>query len=163
MTLTNDQALDVVIGCVKKVGGRLIGPADSLSSGGIVDQPRLTSLQSQIVANQTLGVAKFEHRLPPAVLGNLGTGDSVQDAADVVRDNAVPAAAAAAAMPMGFADGSSGKTRAIGQPKQPAAAKSSARPTRKRTVKKATAGKQRAKTAKRPKRRPRKSSRRGRK
>jgi len=166
MALTNVEALDVVIGCVKKAGGRDIGPTDSLSSGGIVDAPRLTSLKTLIVANKTLGVAKFDHTLDPAVLGNMSTGDSAQDAADVVRDNAVAVAAAAMAAPMGFAAGSSraAAPRAAAPPKPKPAAppkpKPAARATQKRKVKKAGSPKRGRKPAKRTTTRRRKSSRR---
>jgi len=164
MTLTNAQALDVVIGCVNKVGGRLIGPTDSLSAGGIVDQARLTSLKTQIVANKTLGVAKFEHKLDPAVLGNMSTGDSAQDAADVVRANADPVAAAAIAAPMGFAGGRPAAATRAAAPRATAPPKSkpkrAARAPRKRKPSKAASAKRGRKPAKRATTRRRKSSRR---
>ena len=89
MALTNIEALEVVIGCVKKVGGDTIGPADTLDDGGITDEGRLKSLRSQIVADPTTGVKKFQHLIEASALEDIATDDTGQDVADVVRDNAI--------------------------------------------------------------------------
>jgi hypothetical protein len=90
MALTNLQALGVVLACVKAVGGRNVGPTDALADGGVVDDPRLNALRSTIVTDPGIGVRQCGHRIAASALDGLGTNDSAQDAADVVRDNAVP-------------------------------------------------------------------------
>ncbi len=90
MALTNLQALDVILACVQAVGGRNIGPNDSLADGGVVDEPRLNALRSTIVTDAGIGVGKFGHRIAASALDGLGTDDFAQGAADVVRGNAVP-------------------------------------------------------------------------
>lgn len=90
MALTRTQALDVVIGSVKKVGGHLVGPTDTLEDGG-VDGKRVPALISTIVGNQKTGVLQFQHEIEPSTLADTSSDDEARDVADVVKANATPA------------------------------------------------------------------------
>lgn len=89
MALTTTQALDVVIGSVKKVGGHLVGPTDTLEDGG-VDAERVPALISTIVGNRKTGVPQFQHEIEPSTLADTSSGDDARDVADVVKANATP-------------------------------------------------------------------------
>jgi hypothetical protein len=92
MPLTNIQALDVVIGCVNAVSGRIPTPTQTLAAGGIVSAPHLQVFKANVVANPDRGVGQFNHDITAAALRGVATGDVVQAVAEVVRANATPAA-----------------------------------------------------------------------
>jgi hypothetical protein len=91
MALTNKQSLAVVIRCIFDISERIVGPTETLASGGITTAGRVQALKNLIVASPTSGVPRFDHRLSPIALGSMAPGDTVQAVATTVRQNAVPA------------------------------------------------------------------------
>jgi hypothetical protein len=90
MALNNLQALEVVIGSVRHVTGRVITPVQTLKDGGLVDAPRLGAFTSVVVADPDVGVEKHRHEIKGSALSALGIDTGVQATADLVRANATP-------------------------------------------------------------------------
>ena len=88
--LTPTQSLRVAIWSVHAVSGETATPKQKLRNVGIPDRDHLDLVNDMITLSKENGVRFYDHEIDRHVLDELSVGNSINEVAVLVQDNAIP-------------------------------------------------------------------------
>jgi hypothetical protein len=90
--LTAQQSLIITSDCIRQVTGstRPLNPIEALVMYGVNSAQQAAAVRHNVVANGSIGVARFNFSLHPGFLINLSGSWTIGQMAGVIRQNSIP-------------------------------------------------------------------------